>query len=168
MRIAVLILGLLLGLVMFLQSFVIGILSSVADDEASGAAAAVGILVSLLWLVGCALVIPFPLVSVISFGIAALFAFAISGDFPDMGIWGGIALILGAMSFFGWVGKRRDRREKLAERRRQEERDTRLESLLTQQQQAAHAQIFCSSCGQPNGPDSRYCGSCGSALAAAQ
>ena len=165
MRIAVLILGLLLGLVMFLQTFVGGILSSIGDDETMQQAFAVGILVSLLWLVGCALVLPFPLASVISFVLAALFAFAISGDYPDMGAWGTVALILAAMSFFGWLGKRRDRREQRAERQRQEERDARLESLLTQQQSAIEAQIHCPSCGQPNNPMSRFCGDCGATLA---
>lgn len=164
MRIAVLILGLLLGLVMFLQAFVGGILSSMGDDEAMQQAAAVGILVSLLWLVGCALVLPFPLASVISFAIAALFAFAISGDYPDMGIWGAIALILAAMSFFGWMGKRKDRREKRAERQRQEERDARLEGLLTQHQAATNSQVACPSCGQANSIQSRFCGNCGAEI----
>lgn len=164
MRIAVLILGLLLGLVMFLQAFVGSILSSVGEDETMQQAAAVGILVSLLWLVGCALVLPFPLASVVSFGLAALFAFAISGDYPDMGVWGVIALILAAMSFFGWLGKRKDRREKRAERQRQEERDARLESLLTQQRRATDPQFACPSCGQPNSATSRFCDNCGTAL----
>jgi uncharacterized membrane protein YfcA len=164
MRIAVLILGLLLGLVMFMQTFVGGILSSIGDDETMQQAFAVGILVSLLWLAGCALILPFPLASVISFVIAALFAFAISGDYPDMGVWGTIALILAAMSFFGWLGKRKERREKRAERQRQEERDARLESLLTQQRAAVDIQAPCPSCGQANSASSRFCGNCGAAL----
>ena len=70
MRLAVLIIGLLLGLLMFLQTFIVYGLSDVVNDETNNEAAAIGVLMALLWLVACALVIAFPMVSVILFGLA--------------------------------------------------------------------------------------------------
>lgn len=133
MRIAVLILGLLLGLLMFFQAFLAYALSSAFSTEEQASAMAVGVFVCIIWLVACAFVIGFPLFSAIAFIVSAILAFAISGDFPDMGVWGSVALILAAMSFFGWRGKVKRRRAEAAELQRQRERDDRLEALLAQQ-----------------------------------
>ena len=114
MRIAVLILGLILGAIMFFQTFVAYALSSAVDMENESVASAGGLFMALLWLVGCALVIPVPLISVAAFGFAAIMGFALSADFPDLAIWGGASLVLAAMSLLGWFGKRRAaRRERV-------------------------------------------------------
>lgn len=170
MRIAVLIIGLLLGLLIFLQTAILGTLSSAVGEEATESAAAVGVLVALLWLIGSALVMPWPLFSVFAFAIAGLLGFAVSGDFPDMGVWGGISLVLAVMSFFGWRGKKKDAREKAEERQLQRDRDARLESLMQQQAQASHAQsssVFCPSCGAANQASNRFCANCGTAVTGA-
>lgn len=130
MRIAVLILGLLLGLLMFLQTLFVYGLSDALNDEASAQASAIGVVMALLWLVACAFVLPFPLVSVVAFAIAGLFGFAASGEFPDLAIWGGVSVVLAVMSIFGWRGKRKQDREVRAEKARQAERDAMLAQMV--------------------------------------
>ena len=132
MRITVLILGLLLGLLMFIQTMLVYGLSSAGNDEASAQAGAVGVLMALLWLVACAFVLPFPLVSVIAFVLAGLFGFAASGEFADLGYWGGASLVLAVLAFLGWRGKRKQDREARAEKARQADRDRMLEQMMTQ------------------------------------
>ena len=113
MRIAVLILGLLLGLLMFFQTFLVYTLSGATSQQETSEAGAIGLFMAILWLVACALVIPVPLVSTVVFAVAGLmgFAAASSSDFSDLGIWGGISLILAVLSFIGWIGKRRGERK---------------------------------------------------------
>src|SRR5690242_12484535 len=130
MRITVLILGLLLGLVMFLQTVVVYALGSAAHDTNHAQAAAIGIVMALLWLVACAFVLPLPLVSVVAFALAAVFGFAASKNFPDLAIWGGASLVLMALSFFGWRGKVKNRRRARAKEAAEAERDARYEALL--------------------------------------
>lgn len=134
MRIATLIIGLLLGLLLFLQTMLLYGLSNAGNDEKNAGAAAIGVFVALIWLVAAAFVMAFPLFSAIAFTVAGLFAFlgAGSSDFTDLWIWGGASLVLAVLAYFGWRGKRRDRREALAERQRQLDRDTRLEQLLAE------------------------------------
>lgn len=113
MRIAVLILGLLLGLLMFFQTFLVYALSGATDDPRSGEAGAIGILMAVIWLLACALVIPLPFISMLLFIAAGALGFSMSGDFADLGVWGGVSLFLAILSFFGWIGKRKaDRRER--------------------------------------------------------
>ena len=50
-----------------------------------------------------------------------------------MGVWGVVSLVLAVLSFFGWRGMRKARREQKAERQCQLDRDARLEALLHQQ-----------------------------------
>ena len=107
MRIAVLILGLILGAFMLLQSVLIAGLGAAAEQDDTAGAGAVGLFMALIWLVGCALVIPTPRVAMILFILAGLIGFGASGEFPDLGIWGGVSLFLAVLSFFGWRGKRR-------------------------------------------------------------
>ncbi len=72
-----------------------------------------GVLVALLFLVGGAFAIPFPIVSLISFLVAGLLGLAAGATTPftDLTIWGIIALILAVMSFFGVREKTRRREE---------------------------------------------------------
>jgi hypothetical protein len=134
MRVATLIIGLLLGLLLFLQTMLLYGLSNAGNDEKNAGAAAIGVFVALIWLVASAFVMAFPLFSAIAFAAAALFAFLGGGssDFKDLIIWGVASALLAVLSYFGWRGKRRDRREALAERQRQMDRDARLEQLLTE------------------------------------
>ena len=167
MRIAALIIGLLVGLLLFIQSFTVGMFSetSVVDDTTAIAGGA-GLMMALVWLLASALVIPFPLASAILYGLTVPIGLVTpTGDFGDLRFHGFVAIVLALMAFFGWRGKKKDSREKQAERQRQEERDARLENLLTQQQSAVEAQIHCPSCGQPNSATSRFCGDCGATLA---
>ncbi len=171
MRITVLILGLLLGAVMFIQTFLVSALSQAGSDQAGENASAGGVFMAFLWLVACAMVLPLPIVSVVLFAIAGAIGFALSGDFPDLAWWGGISIALAVLSFFGWLGKRKQQREQRAERGRQSERDQRMEVMLQQQarpQPATPYQVPCPSCQRLNAAGTRFCGSCGTTLAPAQ
>lgn len=166
MRIAALIIGLLVGLLLFVQSWTIGIFSetTVVDDVTASAGGA-GLIMALAWLLASALVIPFPLVSTIIYGLTVpIGLFTPTGDFGDLRFHGFVAIVLTLMALFGWRGKKMDAREKLAERQRQQERDARLESLLSQQSTTTGTRIACPSCGQANSGTSRFCASCGAAL----
>lgn len=179
MRIAVLIIGLLLGLLMFLQTFAVYVLSDVADQDKATGAAAIGIVMALMWLVACALVIGFPMVSVVLFALAGLLGLAASGEFPDLAYWGGVSFILALMSFFGWRGKRKERRQWTIERQRQEDRDARLEGLLQEQAARRRSESIepqaqpqaplrqCPSCGHINSVGSKFCAECGGPLTSA-
>lgn len=178
MRVATLIIGLMLVIGLFLQSVLVGGLSEVAGDDDSSSAAAVGVLMALMWIFGCALVIPLPRLAMIIFGLAGVLGFAVSGTFPDLGVWGGISLVLALFSYFGWRGKRKaDRRER--------ERDALIRQaagaqLMTAQSTAYMAEGLgggrfdtaptpaaipatrtCGSCGGSSAPSARFCADCG-------
>lgn len=109
MRIAVLIIGIVLSVVMAVQTFLVYALGNVGNDADASGGGAVGLLVAFLMLVAAAFAMGVPLVSVILFllgGVLALLIGASSG-FPDLSIWGVVSLILAAMAFVGWRGKRR-------------------------------------------------------------
>lgn len=185
MRVAVLILGLLLGLLMFFQTFLVYALSGATSQHDTSEAGAIGLFMAILWLVACALVIPIPVVSTIVFVVAGLlgFAAASSSEFSDLGIWGGVSLILAALSFVGWLGKRRGERK--IEQRHQEllaaaRGGAQTNSLVAQpllagasplaptsasvsgtvQQQLGGAK-YCTSCGTQNPLSAKYCSGCG-------
>lgn len=102
MRIAVLIIALFLTVVVSLQSCAVFVGSGIAKNEALSQGGAVGLLVSLLFVIGAAFALGVPRVSQIVFTIAAAFAFlAASKEYPDMNVWGVAALILAVMSYFG-------------------------------------------------------------------
>lgn len=111
MRVAVLILGLVLGAVMLFQSVLVAGFSGIAGQEATNTASGGGIIMALLWLIGVALVIPVPLVSVIAFVLAGLIGFASAANFPDLAAWGGVSIVLAALSQIGWFTKRRGERQ---------------------------------------------------------
>lgn len=169
MRKTVLILGLALGFIMFIQAFIVYGLFSAAGDENNASAAAAGLLVVILWVLACAFVIPLPLVSTFAFVLAGLLAVLVGGqsDYTDMWFWGSVGLFLALLSFFGWHGKVKDRREKARETAAQAERDARYEALLTNKE-SQNAGVPCHSCGNMNPAGTRYCGNCGSALLANQ
>jgi len=74
---------------------------------------AVGLFIALLFLVGGAFAIGFPLVSLISFvaaGLLGLLAGATT-PFEDLTFWGIVAFVLALLSFFSIREKRRKREE---------------------------------------------------------
>jgi hypothetical protein len=105
------IISLLLTLVIFGQSCAVSFGGSVGKNEMVQQGGAVGILVALLFLVRGAFVLGIPIVSVIAFALGALLAFAAAATtaFSDLTFWGFVGLILAVMSFFGFLGKRRER-----------------------------------------------------------
>ncbi len=72
-----------------------------------------GIFVTLLFLVGAAFALAFPVVSLASFTLAGLLGFAggSTTPFKDLTVWGIVSLVLAFLSFFGWREKRRRRAE---------------------------------------------------------
>ena len=105
MRIATGIISLLLMLIVGVQSCAVYVGGSALEalGEGSGVAqaGAVAILITLLFLLGGAFSFGLPKVALFIFIAAALLAFAVSGDFPDMRIWGTVAIVLAIMSYFG-------------------------------------------------------------------
>lgn len=107
MKIAVGIISLFLGLLVLLQSCAVATTAGLVDNAAIGGAGAVGLLVGLLFFVGGAFAFALPLVAAIILFVAGLFAFIVSGEFGDMGIWGGVALGLAALEALAWRSARK-------------------------------------------------------------
>lgn len=109
MRVGVLIIGLILGGIMFLQAVIVGGLSEAIGEEETSNAAAWGVFMALLWLIACAVVIPLPRVAAglfVGAGAIGIIA-ATSSEFADLGVWGGVSLVLAVMAYFGYRGKQR-------------------------------------------------------------
>jgi hypothetical protein len=68
---------------------------------------------ALLFLVGAAFAMGFPLVSLVAFVLAGLVGLGggATSSFTDLTIWGWVSLVLAVLSFFGWREKRRRREE---------------------------------------------------------
>lgn len=112
MRIASMIIGLILLVPMTLQTFTVFWLGDAFNEEAMAQAGAVGVLAALIWLIASAVAIPAPRGSAVLFAVAGALALLVSGDFPDMRIWGAVALGLAVMSY---VGHRQKRSAELAQ-----------------------------------------------------
>lgn len=165
MRIATLIVGLLLGLMLTIQTFAATAIGDLGNDTTTATAAGAGFGMMLLWLLGCALVIPFPLVSTVLFALSALLGLLVpTGDFADLRFHGFAAVVLTIMALLGYRGKRVADREKREEQQRQIERDNRMEMLLRQQAESANQRV-CRSCGAMNAMNARFCGECGASMA---
>jgi hypothetical protein len=110
MRIVVLSSGLVLGVLMFIQTVLIAGLNSAVGDDNAATTETVGGVMSVMWLVACAMVLAFPMISTGIFGLAGLVGLAVgaSSGFTDVLIWGLIALVLAIMSFLGWRDKNRE------------------------------------------------------------
>jgi uncharacterized membrane protein len=116
MRIAVLIIGLLLGAIMFFQSLAVTALGDAANTDDDGAAGSIGVFMALLWLVACAIVVPFPRIAMALFLVAGVFGIGggAGTDYSDLYIWGVISLVLAVFSYLGYRGKRnKDIKERL-------------------------------------------------------
>lgn len=102
MKIAIGIIGIMLGILVLLQSCTVGTASHLVGDAATGDAGSLGILAGLLLFVGGAFAFGLPIVSTVTFTLAGLIAFAGSAEFPDLKVWGFIALAMAVMAFFTW------------------------------------------------------------------
>ncbi len=101
MRVAVLILGLVISVFSGLQSCAVHLGGRLADSATNTGAGAVGILISMLFLIGSALVLAFPLAAQFCFVCAGLLAILNWSNFPDMKFWFAVALVLSMMSYYG-------------------------------------------------------------------
>lgn len=122
MRIAVTVISLFLMVVIGAQVFLVYVGSNLIDNQETSGAGAVGIGVAFLYLLGGAFAMGLPRLAALVFILAGVLGLAVSGTFPDQGVWGGAALILAAMSFLGWRGKHRAEKRALIERDAQMER----------------------------------------------
>jgi len=109
MKIAIGIISLFLGLLVLLQSCTVGTASHMLGEQATAEAGAIGMLVGILFVFGGAFSFGLPVVSMVVFILAALFALiaATSGSFSDMGVGALIALLLAVGSFFTWRAARK-------------------------------------------------------------
>jgi hypothetical protein len=111
MRIATLILGIVVMLIVSAQSCAVSFGGEVFEDQSAAEGGAVGIVMALLILIGAAFALVFPLVSLVTFGLAGLLGIAggATTNFGDLSVWGWVSLILAVLSFFGWREKRKRR-----------------------------------------------------------
>lgn len=102
MNIATGIIGIILGLLVLMQSCAVATGSSLANDQSTFDAGAIGILAGICYFIGGAFAFGLPRVAMVVFGIAAAIAFlaASQGSFQDLSFWGGVALVLAIMAFF--------------------------------------------------------------------
>jgi len=107
------ILSLMLMLVVGFQSCAVSVGDSVLGEPAKTQGGAIGILMALLFLVGGAFALGFPLVSLAAFLVAGMFGITAGSttSFSDLSVWGWISLALAVLSFFGWREKRKRRTE---------------------------------------------------------
>ena len=107
------ILALILMVVVGAQSCIVYVGGSAMGEQGTAEGGAVGILMALLFLVGGAFAMPFPLVSLLAFLASGLLGLAIGATTPftDLTYWGIVSLVLAVLSFFGVREKRRQRAE---------------------------------------------------------
>lgn len=183
MRIAVLIIGLMLSIGLFLQSLTVTAGSGLTNDDALGTAAAVGMLMALLWVISCALVIPAPRVSVGLFGLSAVLGLGVAGSssFSDLYFWGAASLLLAIFSYLGHQGKQAQQAKEAARDATQVELMRRVAELAAAPMAAQPAvaatgaaseqppvelvarptaRKFCSNCGADMPLTARFCGEC--------
>ena len=116
MRIATMILSLILMLIVGAQSCAVSVGDAALETKSAEQGGPIGILMALLFLVGGAFVLVFPLVSLVSFVLAGIFGLAAGSttSFSDLTLWGIVSLVLAVLSFFGWREKRRRAAESAA------------------------------------------------------
>lgn len=103
MRLAVLIISLFLVVIIGLQSCTVMVGGNIGSNHDLSEGGAVGILIAILYILGAAFIIGLPRISMIIFIIAAVLGFTVGSTTPftDMKIWGGVAVVLAILSFFG-------------------------------------------------------------------
>lgn len=100
MRIAVGIIGLTFSLLALLQSCAVTGLSAAAGMAATQQAGTVGVLMALAMFFGGAFSFALPRVAQIMFSVSFLLSLLAKKEFPDLQIWGWIALALGMLLAF--------------------------------------------------------------------
>lgn len=101
LRVAVLILGLVFSVFAGLQSCAVHLGGRLTDTSTNAGAGAVGIVISMLFLIGSALVLSFPLAAQICFVISCVLAILNRANFPDMTFWAVVSFCLGMMCYYG-------------------------------------------------------------------
>lgn len=103
------ILSLVFMVLVGLQSCAISVGAALSEDENLAGGGAVGILMALLFLLGGAFAVGYPLVSLISFTVAGLFGLAAgtTTEFEDLTVWAIASFFLALLSYFGLREKRR-------------------------------------------------------------
>lgn len=103
MRLATLILGLILMGIVGCQSLIGYVGASALGRETFQQAGALGLFIALLFLVGAAFAMGKPIVSVVSFALAAFLGLVggATTPFKDLTVWGVVSLILAGTSFLG-------------------------------------------------------------------
>lgn len=162
MRIAAMVVGILFAIWIFFEALLVFSLFSAGDAHDDAGLAAIGLFVAILIGLGAVLALAVPHVSMVLFSLGGLLSFAIAaGGYGNHWFYGIIGFMLALFSFAGRRGQLKERRERAAELQRQRDRDDRLETMMRQQILAA-----CPSCGQHNPTGTKFCGNCGTALAA--
>lgn len=99
MKIGIGIIGIGVSILVMLQSMAITGLGGLAGEDAVQQAGAVGVLVAFLMFVAAAFTFGLPKVGGVIFVLAGMLAFLVKADFPDIGVWGALALVLGVLAF---------------------------------------------------------------------
>lgn len=137
MRIATMIITIVMSIFLFLQAMIVGIGSDLSENEDMGAAGGAGLFGALLLFIGGALVLAFPAVSMVLYGLAAAIMLAVgipnSAEYGDLQVWGYFSIAFTVMAFLGWRGKKKADVEKREEKARQAKRDAMLETMMKQQ-----------------------------------
>jgi hypothetical protein len=110
------ILSLILMLLVGAQSCAVSVGDAALGEKAATQGGPLGIFMALLFLVGGAFALVFPLVSLVAFVLSGLVGLAggFSTSFGDLTFWGVISLVLAVFSFFGWREKRKRAAESAA------------------------------------------------------
>src|SRR5687767_12707389 len=110
------IISLILMLVVGAQSCAVSLGGAASKEKAAEQGGAVGILMALLFLLGGAFALAFPLVSLVAFLLSGLLGLAAgaSTSLTDLTIWGVVSLVLAVLSYFGWREKRKRRPDEAA------------------------------------------------------
>lgn len=167
MRIAVMIISLVLMLVIGLQSCTSAVGSGVSqtqvDKDAFGQGAAVGVVVTLLYLLGGALVMGLPRISVGLFGLAGLLGLGggSTTKYHDLTVWGWIAFALAVMSFLGWRGKHQGEIRERAKQQTMMQNAVATGVMMAGGMGQSIQQVVCPRCGTPAAPSVKFCPSCG-------
>jgi hypothetical protein len=171
MRLATLILSLILMIVVVFQSCTLGAFGTVTNNTVDTGAASSGMGIALLFLIGGAFVLPFPLVSTVVFALAGLIgSTAETGKFADLRAWGWISFLFAAMSFVGWLGKRRRARRRAAfaaPTGPTPVTSSPVGAPPTPPQSSNRWAWDCPGCRFRNQPGATFCGGCGAAQASA-
>jgi hypothetical protein len=109
MRVALTILSLVLMLLVGLQSCTLAVGASLSSDENLAGGAAVGLLMTLLFLLGGAFAVGYPLVSLVACAFAGLLGLVAGSTtaFSDLSFWAIVSFVLAVLSYLGMREKRK-------------------------------------------------------------